>query len=118
MVIAVAVVRVVKVAVHQVIDVVAVRDRLVTAARPVLVSLDMSAAVVAGRAGHRVSGIDRELVLLDDAPAHVVQVPVVEVIDVTFVLDSRVPAAGAVLVGMIRMGSCHRLPPPFATAVL
>jgi hypothetical protein len=112
-IVAVSIVWVVQVAVHQVIGVVAVRHSFVAAARAVLVRLGVSAAVVAGSAIRRVSCVDRQSVLLHPAAGVVVQVAVVEVIDVPFVLDAGVPAAGAVLVRVIRMSGSHRDSPSF-----
>jgi hypothetical protein len=76
-VVAVVAVGVVQMPLDQVIDVVAVRHRLVAAARPVLVLLVVPAAVVARRAGRRVGRADFQAVLLDGAGGHVVQVATV-----------------------------------------
>jgi hypothetical protein len=99
-VVAVIAVRMVKVIVHQIIDVVAVGDCLVSAVRSMFVSLLVRPAVVARRAGRRVRRADRHGMFLDLAAILVVQVAVMQVIDVSIVLDGRVPAVGAVLMGV------------------
>jgi hypothetical protein len=106
-VIAVIAVRVVQVAFDQVIDVVAVRNGFVAAARAVLVFLVVLAAIVLRSALGWVAGIDRELMLLDAAFGHVVQVAVVQVVHVAFVTDGGVAAAGAVLVCVVGMVTRH-----------
>jgi hypothetical protein len=97
-VVAVIAVRVVKMALHEVINVVAVRDRLVAAIRAVL----MLAVVDFADAAAGVGVVDRDRVLLDGAVApHMVQMAIVQVIDVAAMHDGGVAATGAVLVGMV-----------------
>jgi hypothetical protein len=97
-VVAVVAVWVVKVTADQVVDVLAVRDRLVAAVRSVLVFVLVFGAVMAGRAVGGVGLADRQCVALDAALAVVVQLAVVEVIHVIVVADGGVTAAWAVLV--------------------
>src|SRR5260221_3533131 len=97
MVIAIAM-RMMQASAHQVIDVIPVRHGFVTAGRAVLVR-----AAHLRRALHGVGGIDRDGMLVDMILVHVVQMPVVQVIDVTFVAHRRMPAIGTMLVGMIGM---------------
>src|SRR5688572_3982471 len=73
-VVAVVAVRVVQVAVHKVVHMVAVGDRLVTAAGAVLVARLMSAAVMARRTGVRVDRADGEDVLVHMVAVHIMQV--------------------------------------------
>ena len=90
---------VVKVTADQVVDVLAVRDRLVAALRSVLVSGLVFGAVVARRAVSGVGFADREGVALDATLLVVVmELAVVEVIDVIVVADSGVAATRTVLV--------------------
>jgi hypothetical protein len=102
-VVAVVAVRVVEVALDQVVDVVAVRDRLVPAARTVDVPGLVRAAVVVGRAACRKLAGDLEDVLVDVRLVRAVQVPAVQVVDVVAVLHGRVAAAGAVDVAVLAM---------------
>jgi len=101
MIVAVIAVRVVQVPVNEVINVVAVRHRLVTAPRAVPVVLVMLSAIVVRCAVRRVGGAYRHRVLLDAALAVVVQVAVVQVVNVALVLDAGVPATRAVLMVVI-----------------
>jgi hypothetical protein len=100
-IVAVILVRMMQVAVDQVIDMVAVRDGFVAAARAVLMGPVVSAAGVFGRARGRVGGADLKLMLLDSLSAHVVKVAVVQVVRVVAVLDRGVATAGAVPVRMV-----------------
>jgi hypothetical protein len=100
-------VRVVQVAVHQVVNMVAMRHGLMTATGAMFVAFIMRPAVVLRRATRRVAAVDVKLVFLNSSLAHVMQMPVVQVIHVTVVLDARVPATGAVLVTVIFVMSCH-----------
>jgi hypothetical protein len=103
-VVAVVAVDVVQMAVDQVIDVVAVRHRLVAAAGTVLVLLGVVAAAVLRRAAGRVLLAYFELVLLDAGLADVVQVAVVQVVHVVLVVHGGVAAAGTVLVTVVGVG--------------
>jgi exodeoxyribonuclease V alpha subunit len=102
-VIAVTAVRVVQMPVHQVVDVIAVRDRLMAAARTVLVVTGMAAAVMGRSALGRVGCGDAQAMLLNPLGAHVVQVAVVQVVDVPVVPDGGMAAIGSVLVIMLGM---------------
>ena len=101
MIIAMVAVRMVQVAVDEVIDVIAVRDRLMAAAGAVYVVLRMPAARVLRRAVARILDRYVQSVFLDLAPLGVVQVAVVQVIDVIAVLDRGVAAILAVIVIVI-----------------
>lgn len=94
-------VRVVQVAVDEVVDVVAMRHRLMPATGAVLVPRLVSLAAMLGRAAIRVLRSHLNGVLVDVVAVHVVQVPVVQVIDVVAVPQPGVPAPGAVLVGVV-----------------
>jgi hypothetical protein len=84
--------------VDQVIDVIAVRDCLVTAA--IAMSVCGIAAGDVGVIG-RVRLIDRDHVLVDMVTVWVVQVPAVEIVDVIVVTDSHVPAVRSVRVWVV-----------------
>ncbi len=100
-VVAVVAVRMVQVAVDEVIDVVAIRDGFVAAAGAVNVLLVVAAAGMLGRARGRVAGVDREGVVVDMVAVHVVQVAVVQVVGVALVLHGGVAAARAMLVAVV-----------------
>jgi len=103
-VVAVTSVRVVQVPGDEVVDVIAVRDGLVTAPGAVDVALGVTGAVVRRRACGRVGGADFEDALVHVAIVAVVEVAIVEVVDVVAVADCEVTAVGAVDVIVIRMG--------------
>src|SRR5437879_5464447 len=98
-------VRVVQVAVHQVIDVIAVRNLLVAATRSVDVRRVVRLASVFGGAGGRVGRIDGELVFIDVVAVHVVQVAVVQVVGVLVVFYHPVAAVRAVTVVVFLVNS-------------
>jgi hypothetical protein len=113
-VVAVIAVRMMQVPVDEIVDVVAVRHRLVPAAGAVLVARLMPLAPVLGRAAVGVLGRDLDDVLVDVVAVRMVQVSVVQVVDVIAVADGGVPAAWAMLVGMIGVmrlrARCHAAP--------
>jgi hypothetical protein len=88
----------VQVTADQVIDVLAMRHRLMAAVRPVLVASIMLVALMALGAVGGVGVRDRDRVALDATLGVVVQLAVVEVIDVIAMTDRRVAAARTVLV--------------------
>jgi hypothetical protein len=105
-IIAVVAVRVMQVTVYDVVDVVAVGDRLMTTAGSVDMISCVRAALVVRRALVRVGGRDLELMLVDMIGVHVMQVAVVNIVHVVAVLDRRMAAAGAMLmivVGVMRV---------------
>lgn len=99
-----------KPAVDEVIDVVAMWDPLVTAPGTMRVR-----AVDFRGTFNGICGVYRDRMLIDMILVHVVKVAVVEIIDVAVVADRNMPAARAVpmrMVGMLRLGaSCHCIPP-------
>lgn len=100
-------VRVMQVSIHQVIDVISVRDGGVAAIGSMLVPIFMTAATVLGSAGVRIGGVDGERVLFDLAAVLMMQAAVVQIIDVAIMLDAGMTAIGAVLVAMIFVMFCH-----------
>jgi hypothetical protein len=96
-VVAVAVVRMVEVIADEVVDVIAVRHRLVTAIDVVLV---LPAPIRVGAAVW-MRDVDLDYVLVDVVAVRMVEVAVVQVVDVVPVDDGGVAAAVAVLMRMI-----------------
>lgn len=116
MVVAVATVWVMQVAVHQVIDMITMRHRLMAAARPVDMICRMAVALMTWRAALWIVRIHRQAVLVNMITVLMVQVTIMQVINVTIVLDRRVTATGLVfmvVVGMLR-ASTHA-PSPSST---
>jgi hypothetical protein len=97
-IVAVLAIRMVQVAFDQIIDVVAVRHCFMTASRPVSVRSVVSLAGVFRGAALRVGVADCDRVLVDVALVRVVQVPVVQVVHVSFVLHRHMAAVRTVLV--------------------
>jgi hypothetical protein len=112
-VVAVRTVGVMQVAGYQVIDVVAVRKGLVPAARAVPVSSRMPAAGMVRDTAVGIGRANRHPMVVDVAPVDVVQVPVVQEVDVSFVADSSVPATRPVgvtaVIRVLRTAHFHRL---------
>lgn len=107
MIIAVIAVRMVKMAVDQVIDVVTMGHRLVPAVGAVNVTPFVAGTGMLGRALGGIGAGDVQHVLLDlPVSTDMMHVTVVEVVHVVAVLDSRVLTVGSVVVIMVSV--CFR----------
>ena len=98
-VIAVTVVHVVQASIDDVVDMIAVRDRFMTAVRP----MNVACAVVYRCATVRIGVADLDHVFVVMITVRVVQVAVVDVIDMTVMLDGGVSAVRSVYVIRMRM---------------
>jgi hypothetical protein len=112
MVVAVVAVRMVQVAVDEIIDVIPMRHGFVTARRAMDVARLMTATVVTRCTLVGVFRSDCERMLVYMVAVHMMQMTVVQIVDVIVVLDCRVPTVRAVLmvvVGVMRFvaGSAH-----------
>jgi hypothetical protein len=107
MVIAVISVGMMQMTIHQVIDMVAVRNRLVTAIRTMFVILRVSVTGMFGRAGGRVASADAQTVLLNRTTLGMVQVAVMQIVDVAVMDDPGMPAIGPVLVRVALVNLRH-----------
>ena len=76
------------------------RDRFVPAVRSVNMADVVRSARVVGSASRRIRTTVGKRVLVDVAFMHVMEMPVVQVVDVPIVFDLRVSAAVAVCVGV------------------
>ena len=113
MVVAVAVVLVMQMPADEIVDVVAVRDRLVATVRPVDVVGGVAGARVARAARVRVPLVDAEDVVVDVVAVGMAQTPVLDEIDVPLMDDGHVPAAGAVdVLGAVAGGRHRRIKVP------
>lgn len=101
MVVAVAIVLVMQMAVHQVVHVIAVRHCFMAAVRSVRMCRIVAIAIVAIGAIRWVLRIDVELVFVNVTFVRVVQMAVVQVIGVAVVLNRCVAAVLAVLVRVV-----------------
>ncbi len=104
MVITVASMRMMQVAVHEIVNVIAVRDRGMTAVRSVYMLLVMTVAGMTVCALHRVCRVYIQLMLIDVAVMRMVQMAVVKKIDVITMLNGGMTAREGVLVGVVLVG--------------
>ena len=107
--------RVMQVILDAIVDVVAVRHRVVAAARPMHMARVMPGAAMVGGAAVGIGAGHFDHMLVDMPLMRVVQVPVMQVIDMPAMPDRLMAAAGAVLVGMPGMvfvgAGRHRVDP-------
>ena len=96
-------VRVMQMTVHEVVDMIAMGDRLMTAPRAVNVSRVVSYAAEGWRAGIGVGVGDADHVLLHLGAFGVVEVAIVDVVHMTFVKYRGVAAVGPMLVVVMRV---------------
>lgn len=102
MVVAVAIVLMVQVAIDQVIDMVAVRDRRVSASRSMHVVGRVGRAGMSAGAGGWVMSRDLQDMLFDrPVEGRVMQVSIVEVVDMSIMFDCRMPAVFSVDMVMV-----------------
>jgi hypothetical protein len=97
-VVAMVAVGMMQVPVHQIIDMVAMGDRLVAAARGMLVS-----APQVRRAAGRIGRVDCDDMLVDVIAVHVVQMAVMQIVHMAVMADCGVAAVRAVLMRVARM---------------
>jgi hypothetical protein len=112
-VVAVRLVRVMKVALHQIVGMATVRHGIVAAAGSMLVPGIVPTARMRCRAARGVRTRHIERVLVDVAVVHVMQMAVVQVINVSSVLDLRMRTVGTMLVRMLVVNGVfhsHRYP--------
>jgi hypothetical protein len=103
MIVAVVAVRMVQVPIHQVIHMVAVRNRFVSACWSVDVRFLVAGTGMSGSAGIGIGARHRQGMLIDVVAVNVVEMAVVQIIGMAIVLDWRVTAIGTVLMAMTLM---------------
>jgi hypothetical protein len=105
MILTVAAFGMMQVAVDQVIDMITMRHGLVAATGSVLMALFMAATIVVRNCGCGVSGVDGNHVLVHVPLMKMVQVPVMEIVRVSLVLNRGMSASRAMLmrVGVMRL---------------
>jgi hypothetical protein len=102
-IVAVVAVRVMEMTLDEIIDVIAMRNHLVAAPRAVTMAGIVPAAAVLGRAGIGIGPAHRNDVLVNVVAVHVMEVPIMQVVDMAIMADRCVAAVGAVLVRMVGM---------------
>lgn len=103
MVVAVISMRVMQVAIHQIVDMIAVGNRLMAAPGTVNMVGVMPPTLVGRRTAIRIGITDLDHMLVDMILVRMMQMPIVKVVDMAVVLDSRVAAARAMFVLMVGM---------------
>lgn len=98
MIVAVISVRVVQMPGHEIVDVIAVGHRLMPASRSMAMSGLILRSGFAGRTAVRVLFVDRNAMLIDVTLVRVMQMPVMQIVRVSFMVDGDVTAVRAVLV--------------------
>lgn len=101
MVVAVVAIGMMQVPGYQIVDMVPVGNRLVSAVGPMPMGGIMAFALMPVRTVRRVSGVDRKRVLIHMALVQRVEVPVVEIVGVIVVPNRCMAAILAVLVGVV-----------------
>lgn len=96
-------------AVHQIVDMIAVRNGLVTASRTMNVTVLMSRMTKLRRAFVGIVGADFDHMLLNDIATLMMQMAVVQVVDMIAVSDRDMAARGAVLVRVISVNVLRHL---------
>ena len=95
--------RMMQVALYQVVDMVAMGHPFMAAIRTMNVPFIVTGAVMVSRASVGIRCVHFEHVLIDMIPVHMVQVPVMQVVDVPVMADGLVPAVRPVLVRVVSM---------------
>jgi hypothetical protein len=103
----------VKVPIDEVVDVIAVRHRVVPAVRAMDVTIRVPIALMTGRARVGVSGIDSDRAFVDVITMHRVEMSIVQIVDVAVVPDRAMATVRAVymLVVGVNLVLVHRIPP-------
>jgi hypothetical protein len=102
-IVAMAVMRVMQVAVYQVVDMISMRHRIMAAIGTVHVPFLVANTLMIGRASVRVRCVHFNHVFINMIPVHMVQVPVMKIIDVFVMTDRLMPAVWPVLVRVASM---------------
>jgi hypothetical protein len=82
-----------EVALHEIVFMTAVRNRLMSASSAMRMLTVMRSARVSRRASRRIRSALRQRMLIDMPVMRTVKVPIVHIIDVPFVFDRRMPTA-------------------------
>jgi hypothetical protein len=99
-VVAVVAVRMMEVILHQIIDVIPMRNLRMSALWTVKMVAPVRATPMLWGAPGRVCRTDRERMLVDMVIMEMVQVPIVQIIDMVTMLNGHVPAARGMLVAV------------------
>jgi hypothetical protein len=103
MIVAVIAVRMMQVAVDQIVDMIAMRHRLMPAAGTMHMSRIVSGAAMIGRAHVGIDSRYFDHMLVDVIPVHMMKMPIVEIIDMIAMPYRRVSAIRTMLMGVVLM---------------
>lgn len=103
MVVAVAIVRMVKMAIDEVVDMIAMRNRFVSAVGAMDVGAVVSTALMVRGADRRIRWREGDDMLIDMAVVEMMKMTIVKIIDVILVFDGSMTATGFVLVFVTKM---------------
>jgi hypothetical protein len=99
-VVAMIAMRMMQVAIHQIVQMITVGNLGVSTGRSMAVVLLMASASVLGAAGRRIGPIDFQNVVINMVAMNVVQVAIMQIIRVAVVLDGDMAALRAMFVGV------------------
>lgn len=88
-------------AIDEIVDVVAMRDRLMATARTMDMAGLMARAGLARRAVIRIGRADLDHMLVDMVPMHVMEVAIVEIVHMVAMADAGMATVRAMLMGMV-----------------
>jgi hypothetical protein len=107
--------RMMKVPFDQVVHMISMWHGFVAASRPMHMALIVCATAVPGGASVGVGGRHLNSMFIDMVTVHMVQVPVMQIINMASMPDSRVTTIGSVdmrMVRMLRIGAGRHVAPP------
>jgi hypothetical protein len=103
--------RVMQMAIYDIIDMIPMWDRFVPASRSVHMAPRVPCTGMLRRAGIRIGRRNLDRVLVHVFGMHVMQMAIVQIVDMVTVLHSRMAATGSVLMGMMgvmrKLAVCH-----------
>jgi hypothetical protein len=110
--------RMMQVAINQIVHMVAVRHRFMAASGSMLVVCIVTSATMLRSALVGIGRADLDDMFIDMVAMHVMEMPVVEVVDMAVMQDGRMTAIRTMnmqMIGMLGVRACrHGMPPRFA----
>lgn len=117
-IVAMVAMRMMQVAINQIVHMVAMRHRFMAASGSMLVVCIVTSATMLRSALVGIGRADLDDMLIDMVAMHVMEMPVVEVVDMAVMQDGRMTAIRTMnmqMIGMLGVRACrHGMPPRFA----
>jgi hypothetical protein len=111
-------VRMMQVAIDQIVHMASMRHRLVAAPGPMYVTWIVTGAPMLRSALVGIGRGDLDDMFIDVVAMHMMEMPVMQIVDMAVMMNGRMPAIRAVnmrMIGMLGVGACrHGMPPRFA----